>query len=80
MEISNQELIAERDAVAPSLGIKKQNMKVGTRKHFVFLKKNNNNNNNKQKQNKTKDTFNKWKAIFDKGEKLPGFFPPSNKN
>lgn len=49
MQISNEELIAERDAVAPALGIKKQNIK---------------------------DTFTKWKTVFEKEGKIPHAFPP----
>lgn len=50
MEATNQELIAERDAVAPHLGIKKQTIK---------------------------DTYTKWKNIFEKEGKLPYYYPPS---
>jgi hypothetical protein len=49
MQISNDELCTERDAVMPSLGLKKENVK---------------------------DTFTKWKTVFDKEGKLPGFYPP----
>jgi len=49
MEASNQELIAERDAVAAAMGIKKPSFK---------------------------DTFNHWKAQFDKEGKLPFYYPP----
>jgi len=49
MEVSNKELVGERDAVAPALNIKPASMK---------------------------ETFNKWKAVFEKEGKLPGAFPP----
>jgi len=50
MEASNQELIAERNAVMPALGIKPTPFK---------------------------ETYNRWKAVFEKGEQLPAFNVPS---